>query len=109
MIARLRKGPGLRSALPLMAAACATAVGPAQARFTRIAIDSTTPLSGLNVPYETLRGRAFGELDPAEVHNAVITDLSLGLVPDGKATTPVRRGCRRTTRPAPTASSSAWA
>src|SRR2546427_11047962 len=28
-------------------------------------------------PYETLAGRAFGELDPADPHNSLITDIRL--------------------------------
>ena len=87
---RAFRGPGTRLALSLMAAACAAATLPAQARVTKIVIDSTTALTGVTgvngvaVAYETLRGRAFGELDGADAHNAVINDLSLGLDPDGK-------------------------
>ncbi|HZA50319.1 MAG TPA: hypothetical protein VE549_06235, partial [Myxococcaceae bacterium] len=45
------------------------------ARVTRIVIDSTTPIT--NQPYESLRGRAFGELDPNHPLNAIITDIQL--------------------------------
>jgi hypothetical protein len=38
-------------------------------------IDSTTPIT--NQPYESLRGRAFGELDPNHPLNAIITDIQL--------------------------------
>ncbi|MBI4185343.1 MAG: hypothetical protein HY521_15225 [Proteobacteria bacterium] len=45
------------------------------ARVTRIVIDSAAAISGQ--PYEALRGRAFGELDPDHPLNAIITDLQL--------------------------------
>jgi hypothetical protein len=48
---------------------------PANARVTRIVIDTMQPIAGQ--PYEALRGRAFGELDPAHPQNAIITDLQL--------------------------------
>jgi hypothetical protein len=57
---------------------------PSQARITRIVIDRTTPLAGQAVPYETLAGRAFGEMDPANPRDAIITDLNLGKDADGK-------------------------
>ena len=49
-------------------AVCAVFAGVAaaasvEARVTRIVIDSTTAVTGQALPYETLRGRAFGELD----------------------------------------------
>ncbi len=56
----------------------------AQARVTRIVIDATTPLTGQNVPYQQVRGRAFGELDPNDAHNTIITDIQLGKDSDGK-------------------------
>ena len=57
---------------------------PADARVTRIVIDSTTPVTGQALAYETIRGRAFGEIDPTDPLNAVITDVMLGRDPDGK-------------------------
>ena len=48
-----------------------------EARVTRIIIDRTAPLPGQDIPYETLAGRAFGELDPSDPHNALVTDLDL--------------------------------
>ena len=57
---------------------------PGQARITRIVIDNRATLTGQNIPYETLAGRAFGELDPSDVHNTIITDINLGKDPDGK-------------------------
>jgi Alpha/beta hydrolase domain len=57
----------------------------AQARVTRIVIDATTPLTatGQTIPYEQLRGRAFGVLDPNDTHNSIITDIQLGKDADG--------------------------
>jgi hypothetical protein len=51
-----------------------TCASPAQARVTRIIIDAVTPISGQ--PYEMLTGRAFGELDPGDAHNTLITDIA---------------------------------
>ncbi|NUZ06412.1 hypothetical protein HQN59_11640 [Schlegelella sp. ID0723] len=66
-----------------LAAGLATTL-TAEARVTRIVIDSTTPVTGGAIPHETLRGRAFGELDPNDPKNAVITDVQLGRDTDGK-------------------------
>jgi len=58
-----------------LAVAGAFAAPQADARVTRIIIDAgPTPLAG-DANYETLTGRAFGELDPNDSHNAVITDV----------------------------------
>ena len=57
------------------AVALALAATGTEARVTRIVIDGTGDIDGQ--PYEELRGRAFGELDPADPHNALITDLAL--------------------------------
>jgi len=48
-------------------------VPPADARVTRIIIDKTEDITGQ--PYEMLTGRAFGELDPADPLNTLITDI----------------------------------
>jgi alpha/beta hydrolase family protein len=65
-----------RSALASVAAAVSLAWAPASdARVTRIIIDATASLSGQDIPYQTLTGRAFGELDPNDPHNALITDI----------------------------------
>ncbi|RZL82973.1 MAG: hypothetical protein EOP66_04355 [Sphingomonas sp.] len=55
---------------------------PAPARLVRIQVDSitpapvgTAPASTLPIPYEIVRGRFFGTLDPADAHNHVITDI----------------------------------
>ena len=47
----------------------------ADARVTRIVIDSTVAVP--NQPYEELTGRAFGELDPRNPQNALLTDIEL--------------------------------
>ena len=64
-----------------LAAAVALAwAPPSDARVTRIVVDLTQPLAGQTAgetPYETLTGRAFGELDPGDRHNDEITDLAL--------------------------------
>jgi hypothetical protein len=65
--------------LTLAASAVAAALAvptPAEARVTRIVIDQTQALTGQSVPYETITGRAFGELDPHEFQNSEITDLN---------------------------------
>ena len=66
------------------AAALVLCALPAQARITRIIIDRKATLAGQTNPYETLAGRAFGELDPSDPHNAIITDINLGKDADGK-------------------------
>lgn len=69
----------------LVVALCGAAT-VAQARVTRIVVDSTADIP--NRPgYEELTGRAFGTLDPGDRHNRLITDLShpLALGEDGKA------------------------
>src|SRR5437763_8464705 len=73
-----RPGPALAGlAFALVAAQ------PAQARITRIVIDRTTALTGQAVPYQTLAGRAFGEIDPSDPHNSIITEIELGKDADG--------------------------
>jgi hypothetical protein len=56
--------------------AAATALAwapPGAARVTRIVIDTTVPIAGQ--PYEELTGRAWGELDPRDPKNELITDI----------------------------------
>src|SRR5438445_9653169 len=76
------------STLLALAAGMALAVPQAEARITRIEITTTesptfkapdgTPASFGSVgQYQKLRGKAYGELDPADPHNAVITDIEL--------------------------------
>ena len=50
---------------------------PSEARVTRIIIDDTQPLAGQDIAYERLIGRAFGELDPKDPHNTLITDIDI--------------------------------
>ena len=47
-----------------------------EARVVRIVVDATAPIA--NQPaFEQLTGRAFGELDPNDPHNALITDIAI--------------------------------
>src|SRR6266700_2004210 len=65
-----------RSALFSVVAAVSLAWAPSSdARVTRIIIDATASLSGQDIPYQTLTGRAFGELNPNDPHNTIITDI----------------------------------
>ena len=59
----------------MVTAALLFSVVPASARVTRIIIDATVTLTGQDIPYETLTGRAFGELDPSDPLNTLITDI----------------------------------
>src|SRR5689334_8650768 len=72
-----------------VAAAVALAfAAPSDARVTKIVVDKTeSPIclardnkgncTSTDPNYETVTGRAFGELDPLDRHNAEITDLNL--------------------------------
>ena len=78
-----RRAPA-RSALGLALAALAVlAPGAVEARITRIDITSVQSPTfdgrtfGSVGAYEKLRGRAFGEVDPADPRNAIITDIEL--------------------------------
>ena len=65
-----------RLALAATAGAALLALAPqADARVTRIVIDQTVPLAG-TPSYEELTGRAFGELNPRDPKNALITDIA---------------------------------
>ena len=75
-----------RSSLSIaIAAALAATVGcvaTADARITKVTIDSRgTAFGGYAWPgvgqYEKITGWAYGELDPNEAHNAVVTDIEL--------------------------------
>src|SRR5258706_11268020 len=66
------------------ALAMALAMAPdAQAKVTRIVIEKKTSpaFNGANFgaagQYETLVGKAYGELDPKDPHNTIITDIQL--------------------------------
>jgi hypothetical protein len=68
-----------------LALAVAMAFAPAsEARVTKIVIDKVAPLTG-DATYETVTGRAFGELDPLDRHNDEITDLNAAAGASGKA------------------------
>jgi len=72
-----------RRRLPAVLAIAAglAVVGPVEARVTRIVIDATAAIN--NQPaYEQLIGRAFGEIDPANPQNALITDITDPLARD---------------------------
>ncbi|HEX2541647.1 MAG TPA: alpha/beta hydrolase domain-containing protein [Caldimonas sp.] len=66
-------------------AACALAAPLAEARITQVVIDparsQAVTFGGLSFgsvgQYQKLRGTAFGELDPNDPHNQVITDIEL--------------------------------
>lgn len=66
----------------LAAAAALLGAGGLQARVVRITIDSVAsvaqgaPFGGVGA-YELVRGTAYGELDPADARNALITDIEL--------------------------------
>lgn len=62
------------AALVVLGAALAQ---PACARMTQIVIDTTTTTTIGDVGYQLQTGRIFGELDPADPHNAVIQDIGL--------------------------------
>jgi hypothetical protein len=77
----------LRKGIPAAAfaalAAALLAAFTADARVTRIVVDTTVSPAfggtsyGTTGQYETLAGRAFGELDPAHPANSIITDIQL--------------------------------
>jgi hypothetical protein len=72
-----------RLIVPALTIAIAALVSTAQARVTRIVIDTKVSPAfegatfGSAGQYETLTGRAFGELDPNDPHNAIIQDIAL--------------------------------
>src|SRR5499427_1434218 len=66
--------------LVLMSVLC---ISPVEAHVKKIVIDKKVSPAfdgqsfGQTGQYETLAGRAFGELDPNDPHNAIITDIKL--------------------------------
>src|SRR6202043_4215122 len=80
---RLREIVAKPAAALMAAAMLATFATAAQARVTKIVIDTQVSPAfngasfGSAGPYETLAGRAFGELDPNDPHNAIIQDIKL--------------------------------
>ncbi|WP_194152371.1 alpha/beta hydrolase domain-containing protein [Muricoccus nepalensis] len=69
----------MKNALPLALLVGAAALsGTAEARVTRIEIERTEAApTGAAGPQERITGRAFGELDPADSANRIITDIAL--------------------------------
>ena len=73
------------SALAVVVGTALLAVAqPGYSRITRIVIDTkaSPAFNGADLrqrrpPYETLAGRAFGELDPNDAHNTIINDIPL--------------------------------
>jgi hypothetical protein len=83
--------PSLIKSIPILFATCAITLATcSQARVTQILIDETVPLpitalnKDVNIPYEMIAGRAFGELDPELAQNAIIQDIELAKENDGK-------------------------
>jgi hypothetical protein len=65
-----------RAAWPVLAVLVILAwAAPSDARVTRIILDPPTALTGQGIPYERIAGRAFGELDPHDSQNTLITDI----------------------------------
>ena len=55
-----RQAVWVSTAVSVVMLACGSS---SEARVTRIVIDATAPLTGQNIPYTQVRGRAFGVLD----------------------------------------------
>src|SRR5438094_237752 len=71
-----------------LTAAFAAWTPSSDARVTKIVIDRVAPLANQTAgetPYETITGRAFGDLDPMDEHNALITDITLAPRTNGMA------------------------
>src|SRR5215472_2207977 len=65
-----------RSIVAALASVALFAIAPiSQARVTRIIVDATASIQ--NNTFQQLTGRAFGELDPTDPHNALITDIQI--------------------------------
>jgi hypothetical protein len=76
-------GSGLfKTQIAMLCALCAVPL-TVQARITRVVVeDSKAPAFdgrsfGTAGPYEMLSGHVFGELDPKDPHNTIITDIAL--------------------------------
>ena len=72
------------SCLSVAAAVALAWAPPSDARVTRIIIDRIQDLAA-DATYETITGRAFGELDPRDGTNALITDIDAAAAATGKA------------------------
>src|SRR4051812_46952271 len=77
----LRSGSAGWRLRTLVAVFAGVAAASVQARVTRIVIDAQADITGQSA-YEQLTGRAFGEIDPANPHNALITDITNPLARD---------------------------
>jgi hypothetical protein len=77
-----------RFAYAAIASALCVGTAVVEARVVRFTIDSTAAVAGGPFgdvgEYVLVRGRAFGELDPADRRNELITDVMLGRDEDGK-------------------------
>src|SRR5436189_629170 len=65
---------GMRRFGVAVLAVAMAAAGAAQAKVVRIEVESRAPIAG---GYELIAGRFYGELDPKDPKNAIITDLKL--------------------------------
>jgi len=80
---RLRKSAAKIAMVPIMGLAAALLATTADARVVKIVVDTKVSPAfegatfGGAGQYETLAGRAFGELDPNDPHNAIIQDIKL--------------------------------
>ena len=72
------------SCLSVAAAVALAWAPPSDARVTRIIIDRIQDLAA-DAAYETITGRAFGELDPRDGTNALITDIDAAAAATGNA------------------------
>ena len=91
MPATRRRHPRRSTAIAAVIVAAVLGWTPsADARVTRIVIDAVVSPAfdgqafGAAGAYETIAGRAFGELDPRHDRNAIIQDIELARDPDGK-------------------------
>src|SRR5687767_3743723 len=82
-IATNNRSPGrICSRAGVSAVICLVLCTSAAARVTQIKIDSRSPAFanqsfGATGPYEILKGRVFGEVDPTDRRNAIIQDIQL--------------------------------
>jgi hypothetical protein len=80
---RLRRWPAVAATCLAAWSVLALCAATAEARVARIVIDRKESPAyegksfGAAGPYERITGRAFGELDPRDARNAVITDIDL--------------------------------
>jgi hypothetical protein len=80
---KLRQGAAKIAMMPIVGLAAALVATTADARVVKIVVDTkvSPAFEGASFggagQYETLAGRAFGELDPNDPHNAIIQDIKL--------------------------------